>query len=120
MFFMFFKKKNTPVFLFECNNTRDVNQYLNGECPYRHNRIDYYITTSGPDGYEKVMSVDMKTTYAKPSRKVERLRKKAIKCAMRRNTGCNITVLPLDPREEVPVMERINEAVRYHQCMTRR
>lgn len=117
---MLFKKRPiSTVFLFECNNTRDINQFLNGECPYRHNQIDYYMTAANSDGYEKVMSIDMMTAYAQPSRKVQALKSKAMNIAAKRNPGCHITVLHIDPRAEVPVMERIREAIRYHECTTR-
>lgn len=115
-----FKRKNpvNTVFLFECNNTRDVNQFLNGECPYRHHKIDYYMTTS--NGYENLMSIDTMAAYAQPSRKVEKLKGRALKLVAKRNPGCRVAVLPIDPRAEVPVMERIQEAVRYHEYITRR
>lgn len=115
-----FKRKNpvNTVFLFECNNTRDINQFLNGECPYRHHQIDYYMTTA--NGYEKLMSIDMRSTYAQPSRKVKKLQGKVMKLAAKRSPGCQVAVLPIDPRAEVPVMERIQEAVRYHEYITRR
>lgn len=104
-----------PIFLFECNNTRDVTQNLDGEYPYRQHEIDYYVTGTNMLGYEKLMCIRLKSAYASPSDVVLKQKKKVAEDVAKRNPGHPVIVLAMDPRKCESVTARINEAIRVYE-----
>ena len=108
-------KNKKPIFLFECNNTRDVTQNLNGECPYRQYEIEYYVTGTNMLGYEKLMCINKLSAYAQMSDDVRKQKEKVAKDLAKRNPGHPVVVLSMDPRKWVSVEARIKEAIQVYE-----
>ncbi len=105
-----------PIFLFECNRTHDVSQHLNGEMPYRHNLIDYYILNNTcTNGYEHLMHINAQSDYARTSDMVLQQKKKVAKDLAKRNPGHPVMVLAMEVDEQIPVNTRILEAIQVYQ-----
>jgi hypothetical protein len=101
-----------PIFLFECNRTRDISQHLNGEAPYRLNLIDYYALNSKcENGYEHLMHINQTSDYAHTSKQVLLQKKQVANDLAKRNPGRPVIVLTMEVNETIPVMERIQEAI---------
>lgn len=104
-------RMNQIIFLFECDQSRNVSECLNGEPPYRENLYDYYMLDDDRVTNHHVMHIHAFSQYNRSNPKVRKAKERIVKKIAEKHPDKTIILLRVSNDLAVSLDKRIKDAL---------